>query len=348
MKRREFIVGLGSAAAWPQAAQTQQKASPVVGFLSVAAPGLGTLAAAGPFRQGLSQMGFVEGRNVTFEYREADGVYARLPGMAADLVRRQVAVIVAAGSHNAALAAKAATATIPIVFATGLGDPVALGLVVSLNRPGGNVTGVTNYSSDLLPKRLQLLRELVPQAKVIGFLTNPTSLASDGDMTAIEAAGRSVGQETTILKASTAAEIDAAFATAAQAGIGAMVVSPDNFFVQPTTQAHLAAAATRHRIPANYAARSYAEAGGLMSYGSDRREDGRQIGVYVGRILNGEKPADHSARLQRSRLFVFIRYGLLIMRPYFTRRNRPLTPLNQSSNDPSRSSRARRSRRREP
>jgi putative tryptophan/tyrosine transport system substrate-binding protein len=290
MKRRDFIAGLGSAAAWPLVARAQQPAMPVVGFLSIAAPGTRPLAA--PFRQGLSQMGFVEGRNVTFEYRNADGVYGRLPGMAADLVRRQVAVIVASGSHNATLAAKAATATIPIVFGTGLGDPVALGLVASLNRPGSNVTGVTNYSSDLLPKRLQLLRELVPQAKVIGFLTNPASLASDGDVTAIEAAARSVGQEMTILKASTAAEIDAAFATAAQAGIGAMVVSPDNFFVQPTTQPHLAAAATRYRIPANYAARSYVEAGGLMSYGSDRREDGRQLGVYVGRILNGEKPAD--------------------------------------------------------
>ena len=216
MKRREFIVGLGSAAAWPQAARTQQKASPVVGFLSVAAPGLGTLAAAGPFRQGLSQMGFVEGRNVTFEYRGADGVYSRLPAMAADLVRRQVALIFASGSHNATLAAKAATGTIPIVFGTGLGDPVALGLVASLNRPGGNVTGVSFVGTDLLPKRLQLLRELVPQAKVIGFLTNPTSLASDGDLTVVEAAARSVGQKMMILKASTAAEIDAAFATGAR------------------------------------------------------------------------------------------------------------------------------------
>jgi putative tryptophan/tyrosine transport system substrate-binding protein len=291
MRRRTFIPGIGSVAAWPLAARAQQQGRPVVGFLSIAAPGKTQLTGSS-FRQGLAQMGFVEGRNVTFEYREADGVYGRLPGMAADLVRRQVAVIVASGSHNATLAAKAATATIPIVFGTGLGDPVALGLVASLNRPGGNVTGVTNYSSDLLPKRLQLLRELVPHEKVIGFLTNPTSLASDGDMTAIEAAARSVGQEVTILKASTAAEIDAAFATAAQAGTGAMLVSGDNFFVQTTTQAHLAAAATRHRIPANYAARSYAEAGGLMSYGNDRIEARRQAGVYVGRILNGEKPAD--------------------------------------------------------
>ena len=168
MRRREFIAGLGSAAAWPIVARAQQPAMPVVGFLSIAAPGT-TLSGSATFRQGLSQMGFVEGRNVTFEYRNADGVYGRLPGMAADLVRRQVALIFASGSHNATLAAKAATGTIPIVFGTGLGDPVALGLVASLNRPGGNVTGVTNYSSDLVPKRLQLLRELVPQAKVMVF-----------------------------------------------------------------------------------------------------------------------------------------------------------------------------------
>jgi putative tryptophan/tyrosine transport system substrate-binding protein len=248
MKRREFIAGLGSAAAWPVAVRAQQAAMPVVGFLSLTAAG-STVAASAPFRQGLSQMGFVEGRNFTFEYRLADGAPGRLPGMAADLVRRQVALIFAGGSHNATLAAKAATATIPIVFATGLGDPVALGLVASLNRPGGNVTGVTYYTSDLLPKRLQLLRQLAPQGKVIGFLTNPTSLASDGDVTAVEAAARSVGQEMMILKASTAAEIDAAFATAAQAGIGALLVSGDNFFVQRTTSAQLAAAAARHRIP---------------------------------------------------------------------------------------------------
>jgi putative ABC transport system substrate-binding protein len=172
MRRREFIAGLGSAAAWPVVGQAQQPAMPVVGFLSIAPPGT-TLAASAPFRQGLSQLGFVEGRNVSLEYRFADGAYSQLPGLAADLVRRQVALIFATGSHNATLAAKAATATIPIVFATGLGDPVALGLVASLNRPGGNVTGVTNYSSDLLPKRLQLLRQLAPQAKVIGFRYYP-------------------------------------------------------------------------------------------------------------------------------------------------------------------------------
>jgi putative ABC transport system substrate-binding protein len=237
-------------------------------------------------------MGFVEGRNVTFEYRGADGVYSRLPAMAADLVRRQVALIFASGSHNATLAAKAATGTIPIVFGTGLGDPVALGLVASLNRPGGNVTGVSFVGTDLLPKRLQLLRELVPQAKVIGFLTNPTSLASDGDLTVVEAAARSVGQKMMILKASTAAEIDAAFATGAQAGVGALLVAGDNFFTQPTTRAQLAAAAASHRIPANYAQRSYVESGGLMSYGNDRRESSLQAGLYVGRILNGEKPAE--------------------------------------------------------
>jgi putative tryptophan/tyrosine transport system substrate-binding protein len=290
MRRREFIAGLGgSAAAWPLAAQAQQQAWPVVGFLALAPPGT---TASAPFRQGLSQMGFVEGRNVAFEYRFADGAYRQLPGLAADLVRRQVALIFATGSYNATLAAKAATATIPIVFSTGLGDPVALGLVASLNRPGGNVTGVTNYSSDLLPKRLQLLRQLAPQAKIIGFLTNPTSLASDGDVTEVKAAARSVGQEMMILKASTAAEIDAAFATAAHAGVGALLVSGDNFFIQRTTSAQLAAAAARHRIPANYAARIYVEAGGLMSYGSDRSDAQRKAGLYAGRILKGEKPAD--------------------------------------------------------
>src|SRR5262249_29704802 len=267
MQRRDVLALLGAAASssalCPLSVRAQQPGMPVIGYLSIAASGTTANLA---FRQGLSQMGFIEGRNVAFEYRHADGIYGRLPAMAADLVRRQVAVIYAGGSHNATLAAKAATATIPIVFATGLGDPVALGLVASVNRPGGNVTGVNHYTSELLPKRLELLRELAPQAKVIGFLTNPTSLPSDGDVPAVEAAARSVGQEIMVLKASNVAEIDTAFATAVQRGVGALLVSGDNFFVQPAVSAQLAALAARYRIPANYAARSYVEAGGLMSY----------------------------------------------------------------------------------
>jgi putative ABC transport system substrate-binding protein len=289
MKRRSFITLLGTtAAACPLAARAQLRpAMPVIGWLSNSPPGS---TASPEFRQGLSQAGFVEGRNVAFEYRFADGAYGRLPAMAADLVRRQVAVIYAAGSHNATLAAKAATATTPIVFATGLGDPIALGLVASLNRPGGNVTGVMYYASELLPKRLELLRELAPQMRVIGFLTNPASLASDGDVPEVQAAARSVGQEIVVLKASTVTEIDDAFATAAERGVGALLVSGDSFFSTRTTQ--FAVLAARYKIPANYAARGYVEAGGLMSYGDDRAESTRQSGLYVGRILKGEKPAE--------------------------------------------------------
>jgi ABC-type uncharacterized transport system substrate-binding protein len=225
---------------------------------------------------------------MTFEFRGTERS-DQLPALAAELVHRRVAAIVTTGNGNAPLAAKKATSTIPIVFVTST-DPVRLGLVESLNRPGGNATGVTNFGGELVAKRLELLRELVPQAAVMGFLTNPANSVSEGDAAEMEAAARSVGQQIVILTASTAAEIDAAFATAAQRRLGALVVDADSFFNARRRQ--ITALAARYGIPANYNTRVYVEAGGLMSYGDDRFELYRQFGLYAGRILKGEKPAD--------------------------------------------------------
>jgi putative ABC transport system substrate-binding protein len=290
MRRREFITLLGgAAAAWPLAAGAQQRpAMPVIGILSASGPTIppnDLLSAA--FRKGLNEMGYVEGRNVAVEYREAAGQYDRLPALAAELVRRQVTVIYAIGNANSAQAAKAATATIPIVFQNG-SDPIKVGLVTSMNRPGGNLTGVVYFSSTLVAKRLEMLRELVPQATVIGFLTNPTNLISD--TTDVQAAARSVGQQMTVLNASTVDEIDRAFAAAAQQRVGALLVDGDTFFNIRRDQ--FAALAARYKIPASYPTRNFPEAGGLMSYADDRVESGRLGGVYVGRILKGDKPAD--------------------------------------------------------
>ena len=293
MRRREFITLVGGAVAWPLAARAQQPAMPVLGCLSGAGePNQTTF---GPFWQGMNEVGFVEGRNVIFEVRATDR-YEQLPAFAAELVARSVDVIYAFGTANCAQAAKAATTTIPIVFANG-SDPVSLGLVASMSRPGGNVTGVTFFSSTLVAKRLELLRELVPQAVTLAFLVNPTNARSDIDKANMQAAARSVGQQLTVLSASNAAELDAAFTTAAQQRVGAIMVNGDGFFTGGGggTQ-QLVALATRHAIPTSWSTRAGVEAGGLMSYGDDRQDSYRHAGIYVGLILKGAKPADLPVR----------------------------------------------------
>jgi putative tryptophan/tyrosine transport system substrate-binding protein len=286
MRRREFIAGLGGAAAWPLAAHAQQPAMPVIGYLtSGMLPNVNTLDA---FRKGLGEMGYVEGRNVAFDIRTTEQ-YDQLPMLAAGLVRRRVAVIYTGGTVNSTLAAKAATATIPIVFQIGA-DPIRFGLVASINRPGGNITGVSNYSTVVETKRLELLRELVPKATLIGFLSNPATLGSDYYAAELQAAARGAGQETIVLSASDASEIDTALATAAQRRVSALMVGADGLYVDRRDQ--LIALAARYGIPAIYTTRESVEAGGLMSYGDDRFETRRQSGIYVGRILKGEKPAD--------------------------------------------------------
>jgi putative ABC transport system substrate-binding protein len=289
-KRRDVLALLAGAAAAPMLpplpARAQQ-AMPVIGFLSGA--GQPAPLQLTPFRQGLNEVGYVEGRNVAIVVRATDR-YEQLAELAAELVRLPAAVIYAFGTANSAQAAKAATATIPIVFANG-SDPVSLGLVASMSRPGGNVTGVTFFSGTLGAKRLELLRELLPQAATIAFLVNPTNARTDIDKADMQAAARSVGQQLTVLNASTATEIEAAFAAAAQQRVGAILVNGDAFFTGQSQQ-QLVALAARHAIPTSHTSRAAAEAGGLMSYGDDRQDSYRQAGVYVGRILKGEKPAD--------------------------------------------------------
>ena len=286
MRRRQFITLLGgAAAAWPLAARAQQPKVPVIGYL---ANGAGVTAYnIGAFRKGLSEMGFVEGGNVAFDIRVTDQ-YDRFPALARELVERKIAAIFAF-SITAASAAKAATATIPIVF-SGAGDPVKLGLVASLNRPGANVTGTTNLGVELGPKRLELIRELVPQATVIGVIANPAGITSSGNMANLQAAARRVGQELIVLHASTVDEIDTAFATAAERRCGALLIDVSGFFIN--RRDHIVALAARHAIPANYPTRDFVEDGGLVSYGHDISEAVRQAAVYVGRVLKGEKPAD--------------------------------------------------------
>jgi putative ABC transport system substrate-binding protein len=286
MRRREFITLLGgAAAAWPLPARAQQL-KPVIGYLtSGAAPNANTLDA---FRKGLGKMGFVAGRNVAFAIRTTED-FRKLPALAADLVRQRVAVIYTGGTASSTLAAKAATATIPIVFQIGA-DPVKAGLVASINRPGGNVTGVSNYSPVLEAKRLELLRELVPNAAVIGYLMNPISAFSGLRTDDLVAAARDVGQEIMVLRASSGDEIERAFAAAAKRGIGALLVSGDGLYDDRRDQ--LVALAARYKIPTSYGTREQVESGGLMSYGDDRYETRRQSGIYVGRTLKGESPAD--------------------------------------------------------
>ena len=289
MRRREFITALGSAAAaWPLAARAQQPAMPVVGFLNSASPdGYRPMVTA--FRQGLQEIGYVEGRTVAIEYRWAEGRSDRLPAMVADLVQRQVTVI-AATTTPAALAAKAATTTIPIVFEVG-GDPVQLGLVANLNRPGGNVTGVTQLSSVVAPKRLELLHELVPTATVMALLVNPTDPApAESVSRASQAAAHTLGLELHVLNASTEGDFDAVFARLIQLRVGGLVIGSEAFFTAHSEQ--LAALAVRHAVPTVHSNRRFVAAGGLASYGGSITDSYRLAGVYTGRILKGEKPAD--------------------------------------------------------
>jgi putative ABC transport system substrate-binding protein len=286
MQRREFITILGgAAAAWPVAAAAQQPAMPVIGFLSVGPPDARPLAA---LRKGLSEQGYAEGRNVAIEFRDTEQ-YDRLPALAAELVRRRVAVIFTASSFAAAQAAKAATTTIPIVFSLG-NDPVGLGLVASLNRPGGNATGVTFFATELGPKRLELLRELVPQGTTIAYLANPANSPTDRSTRTMQAAARSVAQRIIVLNASNDKEIETAFAALVRERAGGLLIGGDAFFNSRRDQ--LVALAARHGIPAVHFDPGFTMAGGLMSYSDDRIESWRQAGLYVGRILKGAKPAD--------------------------------------------------------
>jgi ABC-type uncharacterized transport system substrate-binding protein len=288
MRRREFITLLGgAAAAWPVVAQAQQPAMPVIGFLNTRAPGEDTHLLAA-FRQGLSETGYVEGHNATIEYRWAEGQYDRLPAMAADLIQQRVTVI-AATSTPAALAAKAATSTVPIVFTTG-GDPIKLGLVASLNRPGGNVTGVTALSVEVGPKRLELARELFPGATTFALLVNPANPVAATVSKDLQAVADTLGVRLHVLHASTEADFEAAFATAAQLRAAALVISADPVFGSHAAQ--LGALALRHSVPAIYQFREFVAAGGLMSYGGSITDTYRVAGLYAGRILKGEKPAD--------------------------------------------------------
>jgi putative ABC transport system substrate-binding protein len=288
MRRRKFITLLGgAAAAWPIAARAQQPAIPVIGFLNRASPGQDQGRAVA-FRQGLSQAGYIEGQNVAIEYRWGAGQRDPLAAMAGDLVRRQVSVI-AAGSDSAALAAKAATNTIPIIFAGG-NDPVKLGLVASLNRPGGNVTGVVNLNIELGPKRLDLLQELVPSVQTISLLVNPTNPSADTILKDLQAAAHTLGLTSHVLHASSERDIEAAFAKLKDMQAGALVIGADVFLTTRSEQ--LASLTTRYALPAIAQAREFAAAGGLASYGTDIREQYRLLALYTGRVLKGEKPAD--------------------------------------------------------
>ena len=288
MRRRDFISALGgTAAAWPLAARAQQPALPVVGFLNAGSPKpLANLVAA--FRQGLSETGHIEGQNLVIEYRWAEGDYDRLPALAIDLVRRQVAVI-SAGSPQAALAAKAATTTIPIIFTSG-GDPVELGLVSSFNRPGGNVTGVSFLVNELGAKRLELLREVVPTAVSMGFLANPNRASLEAETKNSQQAAQALGVQLIILNASSEGELDAAFAKFAQYRIDALLRWHQIVFLNRRDQ--LVALATRLAIPTMYNLREFVVAGGLMSYAPSLADVYRQAGIYTGKVLKGAKPAD--------------------------------------------------------
>jgi putative tryptophan/tyrosine transport system substrate-binding protein len=289
MRRREFITVIGGAvAAWPLAVRAQQPAMPVIGFLG---PGSAESDAyrVTAFRQGLNEAGFIDGQNLTIEYRWAEGRNDRLPAMAADLVHRQVAVIVAT-SLPAALAAKAATTTIPIVFETAA-NPVKLGLVASLNRPGGNVTGVTQLAEEIAPKRLELLHELLPKASVLALLVNPTASAiAEPQSRVVLSAARALGVELNIVNASTERDFDAVFTKLTELRSGGLVIGGDAFFTSHIEQ--LAALTVQHAMPAIYQWRAFAAAGGLMSYGSNITDMHRLVGIYTGRILKGDKPAD--------------------------------------------------------
>jgi len=298
MRRREFIAGL-SAAAWPVVARAQRPTLPVVGFLNTASPdGYAPMVAA--FRQGLKETGYVEGQNVVVEYRWAEGQYDRVSAMAAELVRRQVAVIVANTPGN--LAAKAATTTIPIVFSTS-GDPVRMGLVASLSRPGGNVTGVTQLHEEVAPKRLELAHQLVPMATIIAALVNPTYPNTEVELRDLQAAARALGLQHHVLHASTEHDFDTVFATLVQLRPGALVIGADAFLFSRSER--LATLALRHAVPAIFQDHEFAAAGGLMSYGGSTLDTYRIAGTYTGRILKGERPSDLPVQ-QSTKIELFI------------------------------------------
>jgi putative tryptophan/tyrosine transport system substrate-binding protein len=288
MKRREVLTLLGGVATWPLAANAQQSAMPVIGFLNAASPN-GYAPMVEAFRQGLAKVGYIEGRNVTIEYRWAEGKPDRLPGMVADLIRRPVNVLVAT-TTQAALAAKAATTEIPIVFELA-SDPVKLGLVTSLNRPGGNVTGATQLNIDVTPKRLEVMRELIPTATLMAALVNPANPAlAEPTTQGLQAAARTLGLQLHVLHARSESELDAAFMAALQLRASGLVIGTDPLFSGHSKQ--LALLAVRHAVPTIYAWREFAAAGGLIAYGASNLEAYQLTGVYTGRILKGEKPAD--------------------------------------------------------
>jgi putative tryptophan/tyrosine transport system substrate-binding protein len=286
MRRRDFIILLAGASGWPSAVRAQHKAMPVIGFLSATSPGplAPSLAA---FRQGLSETGYVEGQNVAIEYRWAEGRYDRLPALAADLVSRKVDVV-ATGNPPSALALKTATSTIPIVFISG--DAVADGLVASLARPGGNLTGLSIFTAELMPKRLEVISELVPRAGVIALLVNPNNAGAERIVRDVREAAGAKGVQLHILKAGTESEIDAAFAALVELHAGALLIGTDPFFGSRREQ--LVGLAAHHNVPAIYPWPDFAKAGGLISYGASSTAAFREVGIYVGRILKGEKPAD--------------------------------------------------------
>jgi putative tryptophan/tyrosine transport system substrate-binding protein len=291
--RRQLLTALGSVVvAWPLQARAQQRtgqaAMPLVGYVSVLPSATANLPIAA-FRAGLKTMGYTEGKNVAVEYRFADGDYGRLPALIADLIGRQVAVIATNGGTPAAQALAAATKTIPIVFTTG-GDPIRLGLVASLNRPGGNATGVSIMTTALEAKHLELLREIAPRARLVAYLVNPTNADAEAQSQDIQAAARSAGQQVAIVQASTSAEFEPALAKAAEQNAGALLVADDPFFMSQREQ--LVKIVARHALPAVYAYREYVDAGGLMSYSASLIDTARQVGVYTGRILKGARPSD--------------------------------------------------------
>jgi putative ABC transport system substrate-binding protein len=288
MNRRETITLIGGAAAWPIAAQAQQPAVPVIGYLGAETPAA-FASRLRAFRQGLSEVGFIEGRNVAIEFRWAEGQHHKLPALAAELADRSVNVIVAPGGAPAALAAKSATRTIPIIFEMGA-DPIALKLVESLNRPGANLTGVTSLNVQLSPKRLEILHEAIPAVTAIGVLLNPTSPTADSQLRDLQAAANALGIRLHTVRAGTERGFNSVFETLTQIGAGGLVVTSDTFFA--TQSAQLAALTTRHLIPAIHQSRDFAVAGGLMSYAGSFMESHRQAGIQTGRILKGEKPAD--------------------------------------------------------
>jgi putative tryptophan/tyrosine transport system substrate-binding protein len=288
MKRREFITLLGSATAWPLTARGQQPTVPVIGFLNAGSPGPWRQQIAA-FHEGLKESGYVEGQNVAVEYRWAEGQYDRLPALAADLVRRQVSVILAGGGAPVVLAAKAATTTIPIVFTAGA-DPVGFGLVASLRRPGGNITGVYMFTSGLEAKRLGLLHEIVPKATTIAVLVNPNYSDAENQLRDVQEAAARLGVQLVVVRANAENDFDAAFSTVVQQRSGALLVCASPFFNARREQ--LVVLAARHALPAVFENRDFAAAGGLMSYGTSLADAYRQAGVYAGRILKGAKPGD--------------------------------------------------------